>query len=39
MKYESPNLELITAPEDTIMSSALKNVNILVLWDVLVDNS
>lgn len=39
MKYESPNFELITAPEDTIMSSALNANNVLNLWDMLVDNA
>ena len=39
MKYESPKIELITTPEDTIMSSALKNTNILNLWDMLVDDA
>ena len=38
MKYESPAIELLATPEDTIMTS-LTNMNVVDLWDMLVQGA
>ena len=35
MKYESPAIELVSAMDDTIMTS-LEGMNVVDLWDMLV---
>ena len=35
MKYESPDIELVSATDDTIMTS-LEGMNVVDLWDMLV---
>ena len=37
MKYESPVIELVSTPEDTIMTS-LSGLNVVDLWDMLIEN-
>ncbi len=36
MKYESPSIELLAAPDDTIMGSL--GMNVVDLWDMLVQD-
>ncbi len=38
MKYESPVMELVSAPEDTIMTS-MQNMNVVDLWDMLIEGA
>ena len=38
MKYESPVMELVSAPEDTIMTSGSK-MNVVDLWDMLIEGA
>ena len=37
MKYESPAMELLAASDDTIMLGSLGNMNVVDLWDMLVE--
>lgn len=38
MKYETPVMELVTASQETIMTS-LEGMNVVDLWDMLIDNA
>lgn len=38
MKYESPAIELLAASDDTIMTGSLGNMNVVDLWDMLVQD-
>ena len=38
MKYESPVIELVSTSEETIMTS-LEGMNVVDLWDMLIDNA
>ena len=39
MKYESPAMELLAASDDTIMMGSLGNLNVVDLWDMLIENA
>ena len=39
MKYESPAMELLAASDDSIMLTSLNNMNVVDLWDMLIENA